>query len=126
MADNKDSGYPKSNGPLYKSPIEEAETYWIGNTSYRRSSSYKTLTPEDHMGIKGYQPIQNSKPEFLIKNANEHFTRDVNTPGEENYPVKITTEDGREMMSEKSSVIQMHYHHYLHYIHFYTVMQRKL
>ena len=72
MADNKDSGYPKSNGPLYKSPIEESETYWIGNTSYRRSSSYKTLTPDDHMGIKGYQPIENSKPEFLIKDANEH------------------------------------------------------
>ena len=97
MADNKDSGYPKSNGPLYKSPIQETETYWVGNTSYKRSSSYKTLTPEDHMGIKGYQPIQNSTPEFFIKDANEHFTRDVNTPGEENYPVKITTEDGREI-----------------------------
>lgn len=93
----KDPGYPKSNGPLYKSPLEESETIWIGNTSYLRKSNFKTLTPEDHMGLKGYQPIKNSEPEFLIKDINEHFTRDVNVPGQENYPVKITNADGKEV-----------------------------
>lgn len=94
---NNDSGYPKSDGPLFISPIQQKETIWIGNTSYQRTKNYKELTPEDHMELKGYQPIENSKPEFLIKDASEHFTRDVNVPGQEDLPVKITKDDGTEV-----------------------------
>ena len=94
---NNDSGYPKSDGPLFRSPISQKETIWIGNTSYQRTKNYKELTPEDHMGLKGYRPIENSKPEFLIKDASEHFTRDVNVPGQEDLPVKITKDDGTEV-----------------------------
>ena len=94
---NNDSGYPKANGPLFISPIQQKETIWIANTSYQRTKNYKELTPEDHMELKGYQPIENSKPEFLIKDASEHFTRDVNVPGQESLPVKITKDDGTEV-----------------------------
>jgi hypothetical protein len=88
------SGYPKSPEELYRSEASDNETIWIGNTSYLRSKGFKTLTPADHMEIKGYEPIQNSTPEYLVKNPSEHFTRDVNLPGEEDYPVQVVSYDG--------------------------------
>lgn len=90
---NKDPGYPKSAEPMFASPINKTETIWIGNTSWNRTKGYKELTPEDHMELKGYQPLINSQPSFL-KPAYEHFTRDVNEPGQESYPVKHTDSNG--------------------------------
>ena len=93
---NKDSGYPKSAEPMFTSPINKTETIWIGNTSWNKTKGYKELTPEDHMELKGYQPLINSQPSFL-KPAYEHFTRDVNEPGQESYPVKYTDSDGNQI-----------------------------